>query len=109
VKEDHKYRLVLEQPQLGTSCKLTRRFGSKAIIRVKLPRGLVYAENKQLGRFLLRPVVIWGRRYEFLYAKDTTALFFETTKMSLRQLIEWANPLAANQNQVCLLLCGVLH
>jgi hypothetical protein len=79
---------------------MTRRFGSKAILRLKLPDKAIYTDKHRLRMFLLRPIMIWNWEYRFLCAKDATALFFNTTLMPLEEVLEWANPLEDNQNQV---------
>jgi hypothetical protein len=79
---------------------MTRRFGSKAILRLKLPDKAIYTDKHRLRMFLMRPIMIWNWEYRFLCAKDATALFFNTTLMPLEEVLEWANPLEDNQNQV---------
>ncbi|KZV72073.1 hypothetical protein PENSPDRAFT_650156 [Peniophora sp. CONT] len=107
------------EAEIGASSRFTRRWGSDFMIRVRIHRD-VYAGDKSgqrlemAYRFLLEPLVIWGRVYRFMYAnKEHTAFYVATNEtlppkvdvrdskrfLSLYDFIMWHNPIHANTGQ----------
>ncbi|KAK7471173.1 hypothetical protein VKT23_002583 [Stygiomarasmius scandens] len=105
--------IKLERCGLSQSCKLKRRFGSKSILRVKVPAEMLYHSQRDLIAFFKRPLILWCSVFRAFYAKDDSVLFFKTNEvyrgggfkrnfegpLCLYDFIEWLNPLQPNENQ----------
>jgi hypothetical protein len=114
-EKTNSYKIVLERCMLGTSCRFTRRFGSKSFLRIKIPSRILHSNTNGLIAYFRNPFVIWGRIFRAFYAKDDNVFLFRTNEIfdeshirpdhfpgfSLLQFIEWHNPLEFNRNQVC--------
>ncbi|KAF9076729.1 RNA dependent RNA polymerase-domain-containing protein [Rhodocollybia butyracea] len=106
------FKVVLEKPELGASCRFTRRFGSKSFMRVKVPKSLIRYSN-DLMDFFRRPLVISGRVYRAFLEKDKNVFFFMTnevlkneivpesvsTRLSFTDFLNWHNPVELNMHQ----------
>ncbi|KAF8189916.1 RNA dependent RNA polymerase-domain-containing protein [Mycena galopus ATCC 62051] len=112
VGNGEKFKVVLDRCTLSSSCRLCRRFGSSAILRLKLPQKVWYAGNKNLKDFFYKPFVILGKVFRAFYAKDGTVFLFKTreyytngeirhstTGLSLFEFLDQFNPLQLNANQ----------
>ncbi|KAI0315577.1 RNA dependent RNA polymerase-domain-containing protein [Amylostereum chailletii] len=118
-----KLQLSLLPPELGSSSRFTRRFGSDFLIRVRVHKDIfrnVESVN-HLEDLLLRPFVLCGRVYRFFYAnKERTAFLMATNetyprvlaapelarRLSFLQFMEWHNPMAKNCNQTMAKYCA---
>lgn len=65
-KKSGKLRFYLEKPDLGSSCRFTRRFGSDWLIRIRCQSDIHPA---RLHEFFMRPFIIFGRVYRAFYAR----------------------------------------
>ena len=112
-EEPGRYKIVLDRGVAGSSCRLTRRFGSGTFIRVKVEQSAFYDHNNRLNEFFQQKFVLWGHVFQACYAKDDNVFLFkvnETMKhdgsiekiegMSLEDFVNWFNPLDGNQKQV---------
>ncbi|KAH6914841.1 RNA dependent RNA polymerase-domain-containing protein [Coprinopsis sp. MPI-PUGE-AT-0042] len=99
------YRVKLEEPELGPSRNLMRRFGSKNVFRLKLPKTASNWDG--LFDFLCRPLFLCDCVFRAFYAKDMTVFFISTDetvfnnriqtiegsgRLSFLNFIRWANP-----------------
>ncbi|KAJ3541918.1 hypothetical protein NMY22_g3700 [Coprinellus aureogranulatus] len=110
-----KFILKLERPVIGPSSQLTRRFGSKHFIRVKLSKP---AKNlsTQAYEWLRKPIVICGHVHRAFFAKDDNAFLVRTNEgwdgkiispgpgsnernMSFLDFVKWFNSLELNSTQ----------
>ncbi|GLB39244.1 putative RNA-dependent RNA polymerase [Lyophyllum shimeji] len=112
-REGSSFKLKLDRPTLGPSCRFTRRFGSKMFLRIKIEKVLFYAQNNDLQEFFRKPFVLWGGVFRAFFAKDDHVFLFRTNEnlvdneivtdpslgMSLLQFIDWHNPPSANAKQ----------
>jgi RNA-dependent RNA polymerase len=107
------YRVRLEEPELGPSRNLMRRFGSKNVFRLKLPKFI--SNWNTLFDFVCQPLVLCDRVYRAFYAKDMTVFFISTDETvfdriikttsgtgrpSFLDFIRWANPPELNGDKV---------
>ena len=110
------YKLVLDRGALGSSCRFTRRFGSKYFIRVKVDKSLYYDPNNRLSDFFQHRFVLWGHVFRACYAKDDNVFLIKVNETmladgsiaktqgpSLEDFINWFNPLDKNQKQASFL------
>lgn len=83
------YYLRLERAEIGTSTRFSRRFGSNSIIRVKIPKIVLYAtrigqedtqSEQELMQFFTRPFIILGRVYRAFYGKENTVFLIQTNE-----------------------------
>jgi RNA-dependent RNA polymerase len=111
------YKIVLQRPVLGTSCRFTRRFGSQSFLRVKIPSALLNKRDHDLVRFLSRPFILTGYVFRAFYAKKDHVFLFKTCEvydgknvsepmvtgrksdLTFQQFIDWHNPLQFNIRQ----------
>lgn len=106
------YKLVLDRGALGSSCRFTRRFGSKCFIRVKVDKSLYYDPNNRLSDFFQHRFILWGHVFRACYAKDDNVFLIKVNETmladgsiaktegpSLDDFINWFNPLDKNQKQ----------
>ena len=59
-------RLNLEKPELGSSSRFTRRFGSDWLIRIRYQKNIL---PRKLLAFFMRPLIIFDRVYRAFYAR----------------------------------------
>ncbi|KAK2459332.1 hypothetical protein APHAL10511_008646, partial [Amanita phalloides] len=106
------YKIHLERGSLGSSCRFTRRFGSKCFIRIKIPPSIFYSQHNQLITFFKQRFVLWGHVFQACYAKDDNVFLLKVNEMmlvngsiektggfSLEDFVEWFNPLESNKKQ----------
>lgn len=103
--------------KVGRSHRLGRYLGSRRVLQVKLPPKVLYdqTEMQLLRGFLSKKFVLCGRVYAAFSVKDEKVYLVETNedyerspkddagdnhRCSLRDLVEWYNPLDLNSNQV---------
>ena len=115
--ENSKFKIVLDPPELGTSDRFARAFGSKSRITLKASstRGCT---KEILLPFLKRPFVIWDVVYRAFLEDDGTVFLIATnevldntteridptkkepSRMDFMTFINWHNPLHLNPKQV---------
>jgi RNA-dependent RNA polymerase len=114
------YKVVLEKPQIGASCRFTRRFGSISFLRVKVPEMFLNRPNNRLTEFFSRPFILNGRVFQTFYAKDDNMFLFRTNEifkggsiqaalgpsrgLSFLEFLNWHNPLRKNTKQASFIL-----
>jgi RNA-dependent RNA polymerase len=121
------YKVVLEKPQIGASCRFTRRFGSMSFLRVKVPDMFLNRPNNRLTDFFSRPFILNGRVFQTFYAKDDNMFLFRTNEIfkggsiqapgsssqargfSFQEFLDWHNPLELNTNQASSILGRYAH
>ncbi|KAF7349229.1 Dimethylaniline monooxygenase [Mycena sanguinolenta] len=107
-----KFKVVLDRCGLTSSSRLCRRFGSSAILRLKVPLKLLHSD-KNLQEFFRKPFVIFGNVFRSFYAKEATVFLFKTREsysqgkihdspagLSLFEFLDEFNPLELNANQM---------
>ncbi|KAJ7268673.1 RNA dependent RNA polymerase-domain-containing protein [Mycena haematopus] len=107
-----KLKVVLDRCALTSSSRLCRRFGSSAILRLKVPLKLLHSADKNLKDFFRKPFIILGNVFRSFYAKDGTVFLFKTREyysdgiihdstagLSLFDFLDEFNPLQLNANQ----------
>ncbi|KAF8078266.1 RNA dependent RNA polymerase-domain-containing protein [Lyophyllum atratum] len=113
LEHDGSYRVKLERCALGPSCRFSRRFGSKNILRIKIKSSLLHSQDNGLQDFFRKPFVLWGSVFRSFYAKDDTVFLFRTNEgmvdgeivpkqfpgFSLLEFLDWHNPPLPNSNQ----------
>ncbi|GLB43835.1 putative RNA-dependent RNA polymerase [Lyophyllum shimeji] len=112
-REGSSFKLKLDRPTLGPSCRFTRRFGSKMFLRIQIKKVLFYAWNNDLQEFFRKPFVLWDSIFRAFFAKVDHVFLFRTNEnlidnkivtdpslgMLLLQFIDWHNPPSANAKQ----------
>lgn len=120
-------KITLEKPYLFSSTRFSRRFGSDAIVRIRIDHMALHSHGREVREYVRRPLVIRGRVYRAFFAKEDAVFFFHTHEvverapnaekafhvceptdpntdplgMSLEDFLEWHNPLRLNDQQVC--------
>ncbi|KAI9063519.1 hypothetical protein FKP32DRAFT_1571651 [Trametes sanguinea] len=80
------FRLLLDRPQLGTSNRFARRFGSRRFVRVRLHKDVMWdSPGEDLQAYFKRPFVIAGAVFRAFYAKEQIVFLFRTNE-DVRQL-----------------------
>ncbi|KAG6878945.1 hypothetical protein C0992_006382 [Termitomyces sp. T32_za158] len=87
---------------------------SETAWKLKIPKDLIHAENKQLKEFMRHKFILCGRVFVPFFAKDHAVYLVETAedyercaadwagdqfRMSFKDIINWHNPLDLNLNQ----------
>ncbi|CDO75004.1 hypothetical protein BN946_scf184965.g6 [Trametes cinnabarina] len=75
------FSIILDRPQLGTSNRLARRFGSRRIIRVRLQKDIAWnTQGNELRDYFKRPFIIAGVVFRAFYAKEQNVFLFRTNE-----------------------------
>nr|GAT59926.1 predicted protein [Mycena chlorophos] len=113
------YKVLLKPPELGTSSRFARRFGSCRILTLGLDKKLMNANSKNGGtkllNFLRRPFILGGCVFRAFDAKDGNVFFFATNEivegsnvnrirtipglLSLPEFLNWHNPIILDVKQ----------
>lgn len=110
------YRIQLMPPELGPSSRMTRRYGSKNFLRVKVPRIILNKPRHGLVGFFSQHFLLCGVVYRAFYAKDETVFLIATNASvpgcsrmpthaqpappSFEKFLDWHNPIYHNTAQV---------
>ena len=108
-----RYRIILEQPEIGPSYDYARRFGSGRFLRIKVPQC-----GDHLVNYFSRPFVLLGRVFRSLFYKEKTVFMVETNEQIVDgniisppwrsndrgpwpflEFVRWANPPHVERNQ----------
>lgn len=110
-----RYSFRLQKLHKGPSCRITRFYGSKRVIRVSVPDSIAKNDGEQLVGFFTQRFLLNGRIFQALHSKDSTVYLVETSRLpclepdlrlkSLWQLINWHNPIETNATQVRIQFC----
>ncbi|CAO3589352.1 unnamed protein product [Absidia cylindrospora] len=93
--------IQLNVPRIQASNRFFRKFGEERFLELQIAKHQsleVIEENKPL---ILRPFLLMGRTYRFLFLKDTRVILFATdgpglSTISLRDMINWHIPIKEN-------------
>ncbi|KAG5718247.1 putative RNA-dependent RNA polymerase SHL2 [Termitomyces sp. T112] len=114
VGDKGRYRIRLEPMENKRSYRLARFLGSRRILQVKIPRDLIFKENKQLKEFMRHKFMLCGRVFVPFFAKARAVYLVETTedherqpadwagdqfRRSFKDIVNWHNPLHLNADQ----------
>lgn len=110
-----KYKIVLNKPELGSSTRLSREFGSYAILRVRVSRQVMNKAQSTLAKFFAQRFLLCGIIYRAFYSNDTSVFLCATNEphesprlprharpppLSFMDFLNWHNPILHNQSQV---------
>ncbi|KAA1476614.1 hypothetical protein DENSPDRAFT_827653 [Dentipellis sp. KUC8613] len=116
-KPSQKLCFELLQPELGSSSRFTRRFGSDFVIRVRIHKDVFYDSKmiQLVNDACFRPFVVNGRVFRFFHVNKERNAFLAATneryhlgriaerrmpnRMSIWEFFNWHNPLDYNCNQ----------
>ncbi|KAG1866468.1 RNA dependent RNA polymerase-domain-containing protein [Suillus tomentosus] len=108
------YRIQLSPPELGSSSRLMRQYGSKNFLRVKVPRNILNKPRHGLVEFFSQHFLLCGLVYRAFYAKDGSVFLVATDyptgcsripshahppPPSLEDYLDWHNPIYYNTAQ----------
>ncbi|KAG2369444.1 RNA dependent RNA polymerase-domain-containing protein [Suillus spraguei] len=108
------YRIQLSPPELGSSSRLTRQYGSKNFLRVKVPRHILNKPQHGLVEFFSQHFLLCGLIYRAFYARDGSVFLVATNSStgcsripshahppppSLEDFLDWHNPIYHNVAQ----------
>ncbi|KIJ49639.1 hypothetical protein M422DRAFT_205121 [Sphaerobolus stellatus SS14] len=108
------YSLELCRPELGTSTRIARRWGSWRILRVRIPQDILKQKGNGLLPFFRRDFIIHGRVFRPFHAKENTVFMFQldkiykggeiytdpsNEKISFQEFLQWNNPMHLNSGQ----------
>lgn len=109
------YKIVLNRPELGSSTRFSRQFGSYAFLRVRVPRQVMNKAQSILPKFFAQRFLLCGIIYRAFYANDTGVFLCATNEScgsarlprharplppSFMEFLDWHNPVLHNQSQV---------
>ncbi|KAG6336122.1 hypothetical protein ID866_2960 [Astraeus odoratus] len=108
------YGIILNRPELGSSTRLSRQFGSYAILRIRIPRQLMNKGQSKLVEFFYQRFLLCGVYYRAFYAKDSSVFLIATNEcdygvrlprhalprpLSFTDFLNWHNPIVFNKPQ----------
>ncbi|KDQ17067.1 hypothetical protein BOTBODRAFT_224345 [Botryobasidium botryosum FD-172 SS1] len=109
-----RFSITLEPQKRGASSRLARFLGSRRLIQLSLPKEVLYNYRTALKDYLENAFILNGRVFRVFHVKDGHAHLMETSesyerepseregdhfRLSLADLIDWANPLYFNRKQ----------
>lgn len=110
------FTLIPSKHKIIRSNRLSRFFGSRRVVEVKVSKELVNKQGPALRAFFLQKFIINGRIFQAVTAKDHIVYLLETEdhtfprsplsnlsnrgRMTLIQFINWHNPPEPNKHQV---------
>ncbi|KAF9229158.1 hypothetical protein BS17DRAFT_742893 [Gyrodon lividus] len=113
-KNGSNYKIYLNKPELGPSSRLSRQFGSHAILRIRIPRTILGKNQSALVKFFSQRFMLCGMIYRAFYAKDGTVFLIVTDELygsaclpyraqprplSFLDFLNWHNPIVLNSSQ----------
>lgn len=107
------YKIILDRPELGSSSRLSRQFGSYAIVRVRVSRkAMNKVARSTLITFFSQGFLLCGVIYRAFYAKDTSVFLVATNELyetlpclprhafpppqTFMAFLNWHNPIQLN-------------
>ncbi|KAG1767262.1 RNA dependent RNA polymerase-domain-containing protein [Suillus occidentalis] len=108
------YRIQLSPPELGSSSRLARQYGSKNFLRVKVPRNILNKPQHGLVEFFSQHFLLCGLVYRAFFARDGSVFLVATNfstgcgripshahppPPSLKDFLDWHNPIYCNTAQ----------
>ncbi|KLO20599.1 hypothetical protein SCHPADRAFT_816328 [Schizopora paradoxa] len=108
------YSIMLDRMQHGKSNRVTRFFGSRSILQIRIEEKLVRSQGTKIMEFLSRRQVICGRIFYPFFAKENKVYLVECNedldrktrisegdqyRISWKGFISWHNPMELNRHQ----------
>ncbi|KIJ68575.1 hypothetical protein HYDPIDRAFT_106781 [Hydnomerulius pinastri MD-312] len=108
------YQICLNRPELGPSSRLSRHFGSHAILRIRIPRAILNRTQSSSVKFFSQRFLLCGIVYRAFHAKDSTVFLAATDECfgaaglpyharprppSFVEFLDWHNPILLNSSQ----------
>ncbi|KAI6047736.1 RNA dependent RNA polymerase-domain-containing protein [Pisolithus marmoratus] len=113
--ESSNYKIILNRAELGPSTRLSRQFGSYAIIRIRISRKVMNKARSALITFFSQRFLLCGIVYRAFYAKDSSVFLGATNELfeslpclprhayppppSFMEFLDWHNPIQLNSSQ----------
>ncbi|SAM07043.1 hypothetical protein [Absidia glauca] len=93
--------IQLNIPRVQSSNRFFRKFGAERFLELLLSKVLAPEAISEHTEFILRPFLLMGRTYRFLFIKDSRMVLFATegpglTPISLHSVINWHIPIIEN-------------
>jgi hypothetical protein len=93
--------IQLNIPRVQSSNRFFRKFGAERFLELRLSKVLAPEAISEHTSFILRPFLLMGRTYRFLFIKDGRLVLFATegpglTPISLHSVINWHIPIIDN-------------
>ncbi|KAI8137351.1 RNA dependent RNA polymerase-domain-containing protein [Fennellomyces sp. T-0311] len=94
--------IKLRPPKVGASNRFFRKFGDDRFLELKLHRSTHPNMIRVFKDYFLKPFVLMGRTYRFLFVKDDKVILFATEgpylkdTLTIRQVIDWHIPILEN-------------
>ncbi|KAI9493419.1 RNA dependent RNA polymerase-domain-containing protein [Zychaea mexicana] len=94
--------IELRPPKVAASNRFFRKYGDDRFLELKLDRGTHPAMIRKHQDYFLKPFLLMGRTYRFLFIKDDKVILFATEgsdlaeTMTIRQVIDWHIPILDN-------------
>lgn len=111
-------RLQLEPLEMRRSTRLARQFGSRRVLQVRIPEDLLRGEaRRETIQYLSNKFILNGRVFAPTPPKEGAVYFIEINedyertpvdkfgdqyRKSLREVLDWHNPMTLNSQQVIL-------
>ncbi|OAD75789.1 RNA-dependent RNA polymerase RdRP [Phycomyces blakesleeanus NRRL 1555(-)] len=94
-------KMLLRAPTVGASNRFFRKYGQDRFLEMKLSKHSDPSLIQQQKEFFLKPFIVMGRTFEFLFIKDNTLILFATKGPKLEeipifQVIRWHIPIEEN-------------
>lgn len=88
-------------PHYHASNRFFRKFGSDRFLEIRLPRRLPANFLQLQSSYILKPILLMGRIFKFLFIKDDRLVYFATegnqlTPISIRDVVDWHIPIITN-------------
>ena len=110
------FRLELRKMEMRKSHRFGRYLGSRRLLQISIPAGIVNRRKKDLDAFLSQRFILCGRVFVGAGSKDNKIFLLEVAedyerhcqvrgddqRITLEDFVNWHNPLDRNGNQVCL-------
>ncbi|KAI7868277.1 RNA dependent RNA polymerase-domain-containing protein [Spinellus fusiger] len=99
--QDKPPEIRLRAPSVGASNRFFRKFGQDRFLEMKLSKMSHPSLVRSQKDFFLKPFLLMGRVFEFLFIKDDTIVLFATKgdslkEISIRKVIDWHIPVVEN-------------
>ncbi|KAI9005489.1 RNA dependent RNA polymerase-domain-containing protein [Phycomyces nitens] len=97
----HSPKILLRAPMVGASNRFFRKYGQDRFLEMKLSKRSDPSHIQQQKEFFLKPFILMGRTFEFLFIKQDTLVLFATKGPNLEeipifQVIRWHIPIEEN-------------
>ncbi|KAI8328509.1 RNA dependent RNA polymerase-domain-containing protein [Chlamydoabsidia padenii] len=99
--EDETPTIQLNVPQFQASNRFFRKFGGERFLELQLAKQRSSCSLSDHKSYILRPFLLMGITYRFLFMKDDRLILFATegpglTPLSIKSVIEWHIPIIEN-------------